>query len=144
MTHPGDALPPGTPMGQFVIEGFLGKGGFGVTYLARDESLKVPRALKEYLPRDCGMRLADGAVGPCTDADAADYQWGLEQFQQEARVLARFDKRHIRHIVRVYDTFEACGTAYMVMEYVEGRTLEVRWRRRGRCRANGCAGYCWR
>ena len=49
--HDRDVLPPGTPVGQFVIEGFLGKGGFGVTYLARDESLGVPRALKEYLPR---------------------------------------------------------------------------------------------
>ena len=57
MKNTGDALAPGTRLEQFVIERFLGLGGLGVTYLARDESLGVWRALKEYLPDVWGTRL---------------------------------------------------------------------------------------
>jgi len=115
------ALPPGTRVEQFVIERFLGLGGFGVTYLAWDESLRVWRALKEYLPDRWGTRFGDGTVGPATAAHADDYEWGLDRFVREAQMLAKF--RH-RHIVQVYQVVAAFGTAYMVMEYVEGRTLE--------------------
>jgi len=121
MKNEGDALPAGTRVEQFVIERLLGLGGFGVTYLARDESLGVWRALKEYLPDHWGTRFGDGTVGPPTEAHADDYEWGLRRFLQEARMLAQF--RH-PHIVQVFQVVEAYGTAYMVMEYVEGRTLE--------------------
>ena len=77
--------------------------------------------MKEYLPRDCGVRMGDGTVGPRTGSDAEDYQWGLERFLEEARILARFDHRNL---VRVHRVIEAWGTAYMVMEYVKGRTLK--------------------
>ena len=125
MKNTDDALAPGTRLEQFVIERFLGLGGLGVTYLARDESLGVWRALKEYLPDVWGMRLADGTVGPRAEAYAEDYSWGLDRFLREARILARLESRHIRHVVRVYQVFPALGTAYMAMEYVEGRTLEA-------------------
>ena len=125
MKNTGDALAPGTRLEQFVIERFLGLGGLGVTYLARDESLGVWRALKEYLPDVWGVRRADGTVGPRVEAYAEDYSWGLDQFLREARILAQLESRHIRHVVRVYQVFPALGTAYMAMEYVEGRTLEA-------------------
>ena len=125
MKKTGDALAPGTRLEQFVIERFLGLGGLGVTYLARDESLGVWRALKEYLPDVWGVRRADGTVGPRVEAYAEDYSWGLDQFLREARILAQLESRHIRHVVRVYQVFPALGTAYMAMEYVEGRTLEA-------------------
>ena len=125
MKDAGDALPPGTRLEPFVLERFLGLGGLGVTYLARDESLGVWRAVKEYLPDAWGARLADGTVGPRVEAYAEDYIWGMNQFLQEARILAQLESRHVRHIVRVYQVFRALGTAYMVMEYVEGRTLEA-------------------
>ena len=116
-----DALAPGTELKEFVIERVLGVGGFGVTYLARDASLDAWRAVKEYLPRECGVRRLDGMVGPRLETDAEDYRWGLARFLKEARVLARFDHRYI---VRVYRVFEARGTAYLVMEYVDGRSLK--------------------
>ncbi len=120
MTEMGDALAPGTRLDEFEIDRVLGAGGFGVTYLARDLSLDAWRAVKEYLPRDWGTRQRDGTIGPRTGADAEDYEWGLTRFLEEARILARFDHPHL---VRVYRVFEAQGTAYMVTEYVEGRTL---------------------
>ena len=120
MKDAGDGLVPGTRLDGLEIERLLGAGGFGVTYLARHERLNAWRAVKEYLPRDWGTRRQDGTIGPRTGGDADDYQWGLERFLEEARILARFDHRHL---VRVHDVFEARGTAYMVTEYVEGRTL---------------------
>ena len=116
-----DALAPGTELKEFAIERVLGVGGFGVTYLARDVSLDAWRAVKEYLPRECGVRRLDGVVGPRLQTDSDDYRWGLARFLKEARVLARFDHRYI---VRVYRVFEALGTAYLVMEYVDGRSLK--------------------
>ena len=118
---PGYALTPGTRLQEFVIERVLGAGGFGLTYLARDASLDAWRAVKEYLPREWGVRRAEGVVRPRTERDAEDYQWGLERFLKEARLLAQFDHRHI---IRVYRVFEAHGTAYLVMEYVDGRSLK--------------------
>ena len=117
----GDVLASGTQIEEFVIEHELRSGGFGVTYLAQDRSLGRVVAIKEYLPREWGGRRADGSVGPRSASCAEDYQWGLTRFLDEARILARLD--HAR-IVRVYRVIEAWGTAYMVMEYVEGRNLE--------------------
>ena len=120
MSATDDVLAPGTRLDGLEIERVLGAGGFGVTYLARDLGLDAWRAVKEYLPQSWGARRRDGTVGPRTGSDAEDYRWGLERFLDEARMLARF--KH-PHIVQVHRVFQAGGTAYMVMEYVEGRTL---------------------
>ena len=124
----GDALASGTRLEEFEIERELGAGGFGVTYLAHDRSLDRRVAIKEYLPRDWGARGPDGSVGPRLASDAEDYRWGLERFLKEARALARL--RHV-HILQVYQVFEARGTAYMVTEYVEGRSLAAALRAEG-------------
>ena len=118
-------LAPGTELEEFVIDKVLGSGGFGVTYLARDTSLDAWRAIKEYLPHECGKRSDDGTVGPQSKRDAKEYQWGLTRFQEEAKLLAKFDHRHL---VRVYRAFPAQGTAYLVMEYVAGRSLQAKIR----------------
>ena len=124
----GDVLAAGTRLEEFEIERELGAGGFGVTYLAYDTSLDRHVAIKEYLPRDWGARGPDGAVGPRSATDAKDYGWGLDRFLEEARVLARL---HHPHIVQVHRVIEAWGTAYMVTEYVEGRSLAEALRAEG-------------
>ena len=128
MTNGGDVLAPGTRLEEFAIERELGAGGFGVTYLAYDHSLGRRVAIKEYLPHDWGTRRTDGGVGPRSSAHAKDYSWGLDRFLEEARVLARL---HHPHIVQVYRVIEAWGTAYMVTEYVEGRSLAEALRAEG-------------
>ena len=121
MTDYGDELAPGTRLEEFEIERTLGTGGFGVTYLAWDRSLDRRVAIKEYLPRDWGSRRADGSVGPRATSDVQDYQWGLDRFLAEARILAQLEHPHIVRAHRVISA--AHGTAYMVMEYVEGQSL---------------------
>ena len=116
----GYVLPAGTRLEEFEIERELGEDGFGVTYLAHDRSLDRQVAIKEYLPHDWATRWPGGAVGPRSVTHAEDYRWGLERFWEEARVLARL---HHPHVVQMYRVIEARGTAYMVTEYVEGRSL---------------------
>ena len=115
-----NALPPGTRFEEYRLDSVLGSGGFGITYRAYDANLDKFVALKEYLPVEFATRTAASTVVPHSDADAQDYHWGLTRFLDEARTLARFDHPHLN---KVHRFFESNGTAYMVLEYVEGETL---------------------
>ena len=108
--------------GQFVVGKVLGKpGGFGITYLGWDINLATLVAVKEYLPRDYAGRDSDHAtVMAHSREDASLFRFGLDQFLQEARTLARFDHPNV---VRVRSFFEQNGTAYLVMDYLQGVNL---------------------
>jgi len=114
------ALPVGYPLQEYTIEALLGTGGFGLTYLARDNNLQRQVAIKEYLPNDLAVRTAGQTVCPRTESDTHGYRIGLDGFLAESRVLASF--RH-PNIVRVTRFFEANNTAYMVMDYERGEPL---------------------
>ncbi len=114
------ALPVGFALHEYTIEAMLGAGGFGITYLARDNNLHAQVAIKEYLPNHLAVRAAGQAVLPRSDADSPGFRLGLERFLAEARILASF--RH-PNIVRVSRFFEANRTAYVVMDYEQGRPL---------------------
>lgn len=123
-----DPLPEGARLGRRVVKRVLGQGGFGVTYLARDEVLDLDCAVKEYLPQLYAERGADLTVKPRTFSTEGAFDWGRERFLLEARTLARF--KH-PNIVRVTDFFEANNTAYMVMDYERGESLASLLRREG-------------
>src|SRR5262245_44367388 len=118
MSVPG--LPAGYELQEYRIEKVLGVGGFGLTYLAIDTNLKLRVAVKEYLPGEISARGTDQSVTPNSSKSAEDFMWGKRRFLDESRTLASF--RH-PNIVRVMRFFEANGSAYMVMEYVEGDAL---------------------
>ena len=118
-------LPPGTRIDQYVITGLLGRGGFGVTYLIKDEMLNKEFALKEFFPEDL-VRRDGNSLKFLSRANAEeDYRWGLKKFFDEARLLAQFNHPNIIGVRRV---FEANDTAYMVLDLVRGMTFE-RWLR---------------
>ena len=119
-------LPKGLLLHEYRIERMLGQGGFGITYLATDANLDAQVAIKEYLPEEIAFRAADRSVSPNASQHRERYRQGLENFLTEARTLASF--RH-PHIVRVARFFEAHDTAYMVMEYVRGRSFKTWWLR---------------
>lgn len=124
------ALANGTVVGEdYEIERVLGSGGFGITYLAKDTSLGIQVAIKEYFPATLAYRDAGVTVHAVTDKDEESYNWGLERFLAEARTLARL--RH-PNIVRVSRYFRANGTAYMVLGFVVGQDLESWLRSLGR------------
>ena len=115
-----NALPAGYALQEYRIEKVLGVGGFGLTYLALDSNLNLKVALKEYLPDDIATRGADQSIGPRSPEAVDTFGWGKRRFLDESRTVASF--RH-PNIVRVMRFFEANGTAYMVMEFVEGAAL---------------------
>ena len=115
-----NALPAGYTLQEYRIEKVLGVGGFGLTYLALDGNLNLKVAVKEYLPEDVATRGAGHSIGPRSPDTAETFGWGKQRFLDESRTVASF--RH-PNIVRVMRFFEANGTAYMVMEFVEGAAL---------------------
>ena len=115
------ALPKGYRLHEYQLDRVLGAGGFGLTYLGWDTSLDKPVAIKEYLPNDLAVRETDHSVMPKSHGDEDNFQWGLERFLDEARTLARF--KH-PNIIAVYRYFDAHNTAYIVMEFAEGETLD--------------------
>ena len=115
------ALPKGYRLHEYQLDRVLGSGGFGLTYLGWDTSLDKPVAIKEYLPNDLAVRETDHSVMPKSHGDEDNFQWGLERFLDEARTLARF--KH-PNIIAVYRYFDAHNTAYIVMEFAEGETLD--------------------
>ncbi|MCY4603856.1 MAG: serine/threonine-protein kinase, partial [Gemmatimonadetes bacterium] len=122
------ALPQGTRIRDFEFHRVLGHGGVGITYLGWNVTLDIPVAIKEDLATDLGARKSDQSVVPQSSQVVADFQWGLERFLDEARTLARFQHPNI---VRVHQYFEAHGTAYIAMDYVEGEDLSAYLTRKG-------------
>ena len=116
-------LPHGTLLANtYRIGRVLGRpGGFGVTYLAWDSHLQQRVAVKEFLPRDkVGRDPATLNVAVHLPEQVTYFNFGLDQFLSEARMIAKFDHPNI---VRVRNFFRAFGTAYLVMDYYEGRSL---------------------
>ena len=115
-------LPSGHILSEYRIEHVLGQGGFGITYLGTDTHLGRQVAIKEYYPREWATRnntftiCATGGVD-----DRRDFDWGLNRFLKEAQLLARFEHPNI---IAVRRFFKANGTAYLVMDYCDGRPLD--------------------
>ena len=113
-------LPCGTVVGGYRIVSRIAAGGFGVVYLAQDDQQRLV-ALKEYLPASLAER-SEGELEPRVPPDRLPlYRLGLKSFFEEGRALAQ-----ISHpgVVSVLDFFREHGTVYMVMNHLEGDTLQ--------------------
>ncbi len=117
----GAALPYGYALQEYVIEGLVGEGGFGIVYLARDTRLGRVVALKEYMPANLATRSANLTVSVRSERNRETFALGLRSFVNEAQLLASFDHPSL---VKVYRFWEENGTAYMVMPFYQGPTLK--------------------
>ena len=109
------------PRHSFVLEKVLGKVGFGITYTGKEMASGREVAIKEYFPNRCQpCRMSDGSIVPLTQYQQV-YQNGKKSFLNEAAMLRALDD--IPSVVRILDFFAANGTAYMVMEYLDGTTI---------------------
>lgn len=120
----GQSLSAGTQLEEFIIERVLGSGGFGITYLASDKRLGRRVVVKENLPvQFCWREQSSLTVRPRHDSgdDADNFRYTLESFEREATTLASLDHPSI---VKVLRSFEANGTAYFVMPFVEGTAFD--------------------
>ena len=106
---------------KYRIERTLGRGGFGVTYLAVHELLDCLVCIKEFFPKgfynrdvnSCNLLLA-------SQSNAESMEKYKQKFLKEAKTIARL--KH-PNIIRITDVFQENNTAYYVMEYVEGESL---------------------
>lgn len=116
-------LTPGTVIaGRYIIGGMLGLGGFGITYRAWDKKLDTILAIKEYYPSGLVNRQPGGTNIMLVAAKRErEFIYGKTRFLEEARNMAKFSTH--KNIVNVFDFFEANNTAYIVMEFLDGKTL---------------------
>jgi serine/threonine protein kinase len=113
-------LPPDTLIGGYRIVRKISSGGFGVVYLALDNEGKQI-AVKEYLPSSLVTR-APGELLPEVSADKLSlYRLGLKSFFEEGRALAQISHPSV---VSVLNFFRENETVYMVMNLLEGATLQ--------------------
>ena len=117
----GNGLPIGTFLAEFELTKLIGEGGFGIVYSATDHSLRRRVALKEYMPTALAARTGVSQVQVKSQRHRETFELGLKSFVNEARLLASFDHASL---LKVYRFWEANGTAYMVMPFIEGVTLK--------------------
>lgn len=116
------ALPRGTVLGgQYLIDRVLGQGGFGITYRATDHKTGNYVAVKEYFPDAMATRTQTTVV-PFAGERMESFSYGKTCFLQEAETLAKFIGNE--NIVRIHTYFEENGTAYFIMDYVEGISFD--------------------
>ena len=124
-------LPPETILnGRYLVGRVLGFGGFGITYIAWDLQLEKKVAIKEYMPSDFATRSPGETRVSVYSGKACDlFAAGMKGFLDESKRLAVFN--HEEGIVHIFDSFLENDTAYIVMEYLEGKTLKELLKERG-------------
>ena len=119
-------LPEGTYLekDKYRIERVIGDGGFGITYLGYDEKLRRKVAIKEFYMRGyCYRRPDDERVYPCDGQKGNAFENEKLSFIEEGRVLAALNEQP--GVVNIYNFIEENNTAYLIMDYVDGKSLEV-------------------
>lgn len=118
MLQPGNVL-----LGKYIVGRIMGKGGFGVTYLAYDVSANRKVAIKEFFPYGVALRTTGTTTVSVASMDNAEaFKLGAEKFYNEAKLVSKFNGNP--NIVGVYEFFYENDTVYFVMEYLKGCTLK--------------------
>ena len=121
-------LQPNTTLqgGKYRIEKVLGQGGFGITYLAEQVSLNRQVAIKELFIGGIGQAINDRRgkeVIVTNSVNQTSFDQQREKFKKEAKRLANLNHPNL---VKVHELFEENGTAYYVMEYINGKSLRTK------------------
>lgn len=116
------ALSRGYLIDGYRIEKLIGGGGFSFVYLAFHIKTRAKVVIKEYFPHEMSKRLPGGRVVPISDEKNVTFQIGLKRFFSEGMALSQL--KH-PNIVNVSNFFRANHTAFMVMDFEQGRDL--RW-----------------
>ena len=136
-----DALRADSPLqsGKYRIIKKLGQGGFGITYLAENTLLEGKVAIKEFFFKEyCERDDSTSRVTIPTSGNREIVERFKQKFIKEARTIFKLNHPNI---VRILDVFEENGTAYYVMEYIEGESLGDMVKRRGAIPEAEALGY---
>lgn len=113
--------------GTYRIDSYLSSGGFGNTYVATNIEFEERVAIKEFFMKGVTQRDDNQtAVSVSNSENQNSFLEQKEKFKKEARRIRQLKNEHI---VAVHDLFEENGTAYYVMDYVEGENLSERLKR---------------
>ena len=118
-------LNPGVELKErYIVGTVVSYGGFGVVYAGWDTMLKCKVAVKEYFPSGLITREPGKTqVYPVKNERAErEYELGKKRFLREAKIMSKYDGYET--IVSIMDYFEENGTAYIIMEFLEGQTLK--------------------
>lgn len=132
LNRPPDALPAGMNLagGRYCLGRVVGKGGFGITYLAWDRKWNRRIVIKELYPQNEVSRNKKSMFLVPVKGAEEDFEHLKLRFSQEAQVLHTL--QNYPEIVKVYHLFEEYGTVYYAMEYLEGENLGERLKRDGK------------
>jgi serine/threonine protein kinase len=123
-------LPVGTLLhGTYRVEEYLSSGGFGNTYVVTNVEFEESYALKEFFMKGISLREGHTTVSVSIAENRQQFDAQKEKFKKEAR---RLRKLQSKHIVRVHDLFEENGTAYYVMDLIDGESLSATMKRQKR------------
>lgn len=117
--------------GKYKIERVLGQGGFGITYLAKQKvsvagalgtiDAEIEVTIKEFFMKELCNRDEESSMVTVPSTGSADL---VEKFRQKfIKEAKNISKLTHPHIIKVLDVFEENGTAYYVMEYIDGGSL---------------------
>lgn len=114
------ALPPGTHLQQYVIDRVISTGGFSIVYLAYNE-FGIPVAIKEFMPAGMPLRTTGTEATIKSKEDDRRFQIGMRGFFKEAEAISRLEDRSV---VKILNFFLSNNSAYLVMPFEHGRTLQ--------------------
>lgn len=122
--RPAQTLPAGFMLcrQQYRLGRILGNGGFGITYLAWDNKNNRKAAIKEFFPVHLVARDNRSAYVKVHQELEAEFRHSKMRFQEEAQAL--YELRNVPEVIDVFHLFEENGTAYYVMELLEGQDLK--------------------
>lgn len=125
--------------GKYRIEGVLGQGGFGITYLASQVALNRKVTIKEFFMKElCNRDEQTSQVSVPSMGSVDTVARFRAKFVKEAQTIAAINNPHIIHI---HDIFEENGTAYYVMDYLSGGSLSDLVQRNGVLAEATALGY---
>ena len=125
--------------GKYRIIKKLGQGGFGITYLAENTLLEGKVAIKEFFFKEyCERDDATCHVTIPTTGNREIVERFKQKFIKEAKTIFRLNHPNI---VRIHDVFEENDTAYYVMDYIDGESLDDMVKRRGAIPEAEALGY---
>ena len=116
--------------GTYRIDSYLSSGGFGNTYVATNIEFEERVAIKEFFMK--GVTHRDDNQTTVSVSNAENNNSFLEQKEKFKKEARRLRKLKNEYIVSVHDLFEENGTAYYVMDYVDGESLAERLKRTGK------------
>lgn len=127
--------------GKYEIKRVLGQGGFGITYEGVQTGLGRKVAIKEFFMKDFCEREAETSMVTVvgTEVNRSLVERFKEKFIKEAQMIAGLED--VPHIIRIYDIFQENGTAYYVMQFIEGGSLDSKVKTEGALNESVAIGY---